>query len=443
MQTKPNIFLITVDSLRCDHLGCYGYRKPTSPNIDAFAQHSTLFTHAFSNGPNTPHAFPAIMAARESLKSMKLGLFDAPATLAETLCAHGYATIGFNAANPYVSRYFHYHRGFDEFHDYLDFEIRVDEGHGDSSFIAVPQLEIDKYVISEESIKAKATLEATINAEIFEFITRLRDEPFFMWVHYMDTHYPYLPQLQPQLELNMEPISKEENFALNVCVRENMGISSRERKTLIRLYDAAVRQLDTKIAELLHFLKRHDLFESALIILTADHGEEFVDHGDLQHKSKLFEELMHVPFILKRPFQKTGECQHFASLLQLAPTIVTEAGMGNPFDHRSVFDVSEPETDGIEASTVFASASYGKNGGAPVEQDLLNIDPLPKRYSCRDQRWKYMHDSASNEDLLFDLVADPMEVRNVAEEETDRAISLRDRLQNYAVTLEQARLKSR
>ena len=122
---QPNVILITVDSLRPDHLGCYGYTRPTSPNIDHFASDSFLFTHAFSNGPNTPHAFPAIMACRNSLMTKRLGLFDAPLTFAELLQSTNYTTIAFNASTPYISRFFPYERGLDECHDYRDFSIQT------------------------------------------------------------------------------------------------------------------------------------------------------------------------------------------------------------------------------------------------------------------------------------------------------------------------------
>ncbi|MFQ5750829.1 MAG: sulfatase-like hydrolase/transferase, partial [bacterium] len=228
---QPNIILITVDSLRADHLGCYGYTRPTSPNIDHFASDSFLFTHAFSSGPNTPHAFPAIMACRNSLMAKRLGLFDAPLTLAEFLQSTGYATIAFNAANPYISRFFHYDRGFDEFYDYLDFSIPTEKSKTAASEfinspnasildnepclnITLPDLDLEHYLISEENIRRKACLESAINSDIFERLQRVAGQAFFLWIHYMDTHYPYLPQLIPQQELGIRPISKEENFKL-------------------------------------------------------------------------------------------------------------------------------------------------------------------------------------------------------------------------------------
>ena len=157
-EKRPNIILITVDSLRVDHLGCYGYDKPTSPNLDEFAKQGDLFTHAFSSGPNTPHAFPGIMAARSSLMSKRLGLFDTPVTLAEVLQNAGYTTVGINAANPYCSSYFKYNRGFEEFHDYLDLTLDnqfQNSRNGGNNAITVPEFDLEHFVVSRKIFVAR------------------------------------------------------------------------------------------------------------------------------------------------------------------------------------------------------------------------------------------------------------------------------------------------
>lgn len=453
MNTQPNIVLMTADSLRADRLGCYGYRRPTTPNLDAFAAESTRFTHAFSNGPNTPHAFPAIMAGRCSLQSRKLGLFDVPVTLAEALQQTGYHTMGFNAANPYISRYFHYDRGFDEFYDYLTFEIPPPRGErrrsaesestavDHTSLLTIPGLDVERYLVGEESIRAKAQLEMQFHQHVFHAVEkRPGGKPVFLWLHYMDTHYPYLPQKEPQVELNGHAISREENLRLNQRVRENAALSPEALAQVSGLYDAAVRQLDAKVAELFDFLKRTALYDSSLIVFTADHGEEFMDHGDLQHKSKLYDELIHVPLMVKQPRQS----QHYArsdlvSLLQIAPSILACLGIENAFEYQSFFENASPRDDNRNTA-IFATASYGNDGGTPTDERMFQTDMMPKVYCCRRQHIKVMMDTRG-ESQVFNLLSDPAESSDLFGNDNSEAKALLAALTDYIANLETTRVK--
>lgn len=434
--SPPNIILITADSLRADHLGYYGYTRPTSPHLDRFARHCWQFTQAFSNGPNTPHAFPPIMASSYPLASSRLGLFDAPVTLSEVLKSAGYTTLGFNAANPYLSRLFNYHRGFDEFYDYFDMSTPVQKrapSSNHSEIVPIPQMDLEQYVISEESLHRKAGLESEFHSQIFASLRKYSKPRVFLWVHYMDTHYPYLPQLESQAAFGILPVSKEEKFQLNIRIRENMECSPDVRNRVIALYDAAIRQLDTKLGEMLGFLQQHGLYDSALIIFAADHGEEFQEHGDVQHKSKLYDELLRVPLLMKLPFSQHGETRdELVSLIQLAPTILSLIGMQNPFIHDTILNQQK--------SGFIAEASYVKNGGPPVDQQILNIEPLPKRFCFRDRNWKLIVDTDELQPVLFNLVNDPFERKNVYRTESDQAMRLLAILDDHINLEERQRL---
>lgn len=457
MESKPaNLILITVDSLRADHLSCYGYRQPTSPNLDALAGSGWLYTQAFSCGPNTPHAFPGILASHSPLRYARLGLFDAPLTLAEALKMAGYRTLALNAANPYVSRWFHYQRGFDEFYDFLDDlspaakPSPTSHADGDSeqserwpsSVISEPQFDLNRYLISEESIHQKACLETEINARIFDVIDAIRSEPFFLWVHYMDTHYPYLPQREAQEQMDGVFISKTENRRLNQQVRENMALTPEALQATVHLYDAAVRQLDNKIGELLDFLKKGHIFDSTHLIFTADHGEEFLEHGDLQHKSKLFDELLRVPLIVKLAHNQAGErCHDLVSLSQLAPTVLELLGLENRFEndgflHHAWHAAAQPR------QRVFAEASYVHQNHTPVDQNLLNTELLPKMYACRNRHWKLTFDTATKQFALYNLLEDPMETKNLYASHSAKVASMQNVLLARIAELERSRLRA-
>lgn len=455
---RPNVILITVDSLRADHLGCYSYSRPTSPNIDHFAKESYLFTNAFSNGPNTPHAFPAIMASRYPLMSNRLGLFDAPVTLAEGVKFEGYATAGFNAANPYISKYFHYDRGFDVFNDYLDFEISIEKEDFDFKNILcsdslsretakqayddipVPKMNIDRYLVTEESMERKSWLEFCINRDIFQWLERCADAPFFIWLHYMDTHYPYVPQTRFQFEMGMRPFTPLEMLQINTRIRESLLFSSEGLQRAIDLYDCAIRQLDKKIGEVMRCLQKHDLYDSSLIILTADHGEEFQEHGDLQHKSKMFDELIRVPFLMKLPYtQKASVHQQLIGLINLAPTIMSLLHLENPFESDSIFNGFE-YSESLGMPYVIAEASYGINGATPVDVQMLDIDPLPKIYCYRDKQWKMILDKRKNQTYLFNLLMDPNEKYNLYDDRNFQTKQLHKYLEEHIKCIEKNRL---
>lgn len=441
LRDRPNIVLITVDSLRVDRLGCYGYRRMTTRNLDRFAANSNLFLKAFSAGPNTPHAFPAIMAGRSALQSRRLGLFDDDLSLAEVLQENGYTTVGFNAANPYVSRFFQYDRGFAHFQDFIEYELsdnRRTSSQSSRHGVSIPELDLNHYLISEDSLRRKATLENRINGEIFEVLDDIA-EPFFVWVHYMDPHYPYVPQPGHQQTLGFEPIPRDENLRLNTRVRENLEVSPEQLERIGQLYDASICQLDSKVADFFTFLKNKNLYDDSLIVFTADHGEEFLEHGGLQHKSKLYDELLHVPLLIKLPRQLSGAVHNrITSLLHLPSTILSAAGMASPFAPPSVFrewKTSEPNAG------IFSEASYTSEDMPPVDNTMYNIDPLPKRTCLRTPQWKLILDSETRDPMLFNLLDDPYETRPLQPKQNPAACTFIDILHQRTNVLELSRVK--
>ncbi len=429
---RPDIILLTADSLRADRLGCYGYTRPLSPNLDRLARHGTLFTQAFSNGPNTPHAFPAILAGRCSLLSRRLGLFDHPMALAEIFKRAGYVTVGFNTGNPYVSRHFGYDRGFDEFTDYIDFELESAPQPAGARHISVPRADMERYLVTEDNIRAKADLETRFVEDVCQRLARRHEMPLFLWVHFMDTHYPYLPQAQPQEAAHGTVISRKENYRLNLAVRGNAHLGPDDLRKVTRLYDACVRQLDAKVGRILSALEPRAMLDNTLVLFCADHGEEFMEHGDLQHKSKLYDELIHVPLLLKLPAQKRGATSDKAvSLLQIASTLAA-AGTENPFP--------QPPLTVPGAAPIFAAASIGAGGGTPVDHHMNAVNRLPAIYSYREGCYKIVL-RTSGQTAVFNLLSDPAERSNVYDAQSEHHRSLENKLQEHILALEEQRLR--
>ncbi len=457
IKASQNIILVTVDSLRRDKLGCYGSKRGLTPNIDAFAGTCTLFDNAYSNGPNTPHAFPAILAARDALMAPELGLFHAPLTLAEVLSDAGYTCVGINAANPYLAGNLKYDRGFAEFYDFLSpgpgktdhtpdnsnmSEIKSGIGKSfRSDVLTIPTRKLEEYVVTEENIRNKQQLEQNLPDFISKILQQLAPGPFFLWIHFMDTHYPYVPSKNAQQQIGVKPFSLRETIALNQRVRENMPLSPGLLKRTLELYEASIFQLDRQFGELVNELQKKNLFSQSTIFFLADHGEEFMEHGDLQHKCKLYEELIHVPLLIKLPNQRVKKrVHHLSSLLQIPSTVVSSVGLDSPFVYRNLnLDIAVSGRTPI----VFAGASYLHQKMPPVDDHVFKINSLPKVFCCRTDSVKLIYDTQENQCTLFDLFEDPSETINLAEKRTDLVEKLKRPLFDYSAILEKMRIKAR
>jgi arylsulfatase A-like enzyme len=280
----------------------------------------------------------------------------------------------------------------------------------------------------------------------------------------MDTHYPYVPHSRFQIELSLQPSAPFEMLQMNTRIRENLVFSSEGLQKAIGLYDSAIRQLDGKIGEVLKFLKEHNLYDSSMIVLAADHGEEFQDHGDLQHKSKLFDELLRVPLMVKLPYSNIPAVStEIVGLIDLAPTVLAQLRIDNPFDQtgfpsrmdnfngrrgsagmrtRAPFDSARDEDKPL-LPYVIAETSYGINSAVPVDEQLLNIDSLPKLYCYRDRHWKMILDKGRNQTCLYNLFMDPNETHDVSDNYRDQANQLLRYLEEHSEFIEKKRLLSK
>ena len=296
-----------LDTLRADHLGFYGYGRDTSPNLDAFARENIAFKYAFTAVPWTPPSvatmftglYPASHGhvppnsapdARVNAKRLSPELV----TLAEILSGHGYRTAAVSP-NPWITPTFGFHQGFESF-QYLDRR---------------PAGEI-----------------VSAGIDLVERFTRRR-EPFFVYLHFLDPHTPYTP---PNPYVEMFPGRPE----TEIPYRRGMH-------RLMRRYDAEIRYLDDELGRFFSFLKRKGLYDRALIVVIADHGEQFREHGGIQHGNSLFNEEVRVPFFIRDPRsrRRAEVVETVVSTVDLFPTILGQLDIAPPADQRdgiSVFD---------------------------------------------------------------------------------------------------------
>ena len=298
---RPNIILILVDDLRADHMGIYGYERNTTPVLDQFARENVLFARAVSASNWTPVSVASMFTGlyatshgmippthREAVaRRLSVRLSEECDTLAETLKRGGYQTAAV-VTNPWLTTEFGYAQGFD----------------------------VDAYVSMTRSPADTVTESAT------RILAKLQNKkaPFFLYLHYMDPHKPYkaLPSYSRDFQ---EPLR---NSRYSADVQKDLS-----------LYDGEIRFTDMKIGELFDELRSRDLYDDALIIVVADHGEQFRERGYYGHGGGLYAEETHVPLIMKN-----GDSPHIVretvSNIDIYPTIIDAANLVVPADTLAV-----------------------------------------------------------------------------------------------------------
>jgi len=336
-ENRPNIILITIDSLRYDHLGCYGYHRNTSPNMDALASRGVKFTQAISSGSHTNTSFPTIMtSALPPLQDAEgRGILQRSVTLAEVLKKSGYHNAAFTPSGD-LSRFYGYNRGFDVFHDNFrqsktwrawSWMRGIAKSAGESIAKAA-----DKSSLLLNPISSRVLTRPIIIAEEITTKSLLWHKShrgvFFLWLHYMDVHHPYVPEDEYLSQFYDQPVSRRKmNILWRKMLLKPHEISSAEREIIINLYDADIKYTDYIIGQLLDELENS--MDNTVVILTADHGDEFGEHGRFGHET-LYDGILRVPLIIAGPGIECGTViRQQVSLIDLAPTIIDLVGIEN------------------------------------------------------------------------------------------------------------------
>jgi arylsulfatase A-like enzyme len=334
----PNVLLVTIDSLRFDHLSCYGYARDTSPNIDKLATAGTLFSEAISSGGGTPSAFPSILAS--ALPPINYNerktIMQHHTTLAEVLRKSGYSTAAFNS-NPFLTRLYGYNKGVDKFEEGWDTpkiwvirEWLVERvlSRGPSKSLLQFLAKLDKYFESIYfTLGGHPTFPAEqISAQAISWLSSQKSN-FFLWLHYMSVHNPYMPPQKYIRQLNATPVSRHKMSTLwRKLAIDPKTLSPAEMLTVNDLYDASIKYVDDAIGQLLD--KAGKKLKNTIIIITGDHGDEFGEHGKAGHMT-LYDGIVHVPLIISGPGIEAGDIvKEQVGLIDLAPTIIDLIGLG-------------------------------------------------------------------------------------------------------------------
>lgn len=296
--TGPNIILLLMDTLRADHLGCYGYTRPTSPHIDEFGKGSLLFERALSNSPWTKPSMGSLFTSKYPSSHLAFNwsddLNDVNLTLAELLKNLNYFTVAFQT-NPILSKNHNFNQGFMLFED-------------------IPH-ENAELVVSQFS----------------HWLEKYKSgRPFFAYLHFMDPHLPYEAPAEFLKPFESRPLESEftgQEHPTLIRKATGQGITDDDKQHLTNLYDAEIRYLDSNFEKIISALEKKGLKDNTVIILTSDHGEELWDHGSFEHGHTLYREVLHVPLIIgyskSIPSRSINSLIH---LMDLLPTVLHLAG---------------------------------------------------------------------------------------------------------------------
>ncbi|HEY5659084.1 MAG TPA: sulfatase [Myxococcota bacterium] len=378
-----NVVLLVIDTLRADHLGLYGYERPTSPQIDAWAARGAVFDRAMATSPWTLPSFGSLftgqlpsrhtagfLGATSGGERGFVTLDASVRSLAEILGEAGYATVAI-ANNPFLDPEFEISRGFEVY----------DHEPGSEGEIRRANAIVDR---------------------AFDWLDHRSDaRPFLMLVHFFDPHINYDPpdgvrgrfagDYAGPLE---SPISD-----LKAIRAGRIPLGARDRAFIVSTYDEEILFVDAQAGRLLAGLRSRGCLEDTIVVLVSDHGEEFWDHGGFEHGHSMFQELLRVPMIVWGPGIPPQRIAEPVSIADVFPTALEALGL--------------PAVEALASRSLWGVLTRGE---APPVQDLIAEGNLygPEHKSLIRWPHKLVFDVESRRAKLFDLEADPSETRDIA-----------------------------
>jgi arylsulfatase A-like enzyme len=432
---RPNVLLVTIDSLRADHLGSYGYPKARTPNMDRLAAEGVRFARAYAprNATTPTHAsiFTGSSPSRHGVRTHMVDLLkpEVP-TIAESFTAEGYITAGIFSWLAFEPAYSGLERGF---HAYIDLTVNLPDylANQRSATLAATYKRLKTHLALpgaiDRRLAASAEVEETLDgkadvttAGVIQWLEEYRagagsgGRPFFLWVHYMDPHYPFTPpapfdQIEPDecatcLDGGMPTIRK---------LQQGEEVSPMQANRIVQYYDGEVAFTDQEIGRLLRAIQGMGLDQSTLIVITADHGDSLGEQGAWLHGHDLSLDQIHVPLIFNFPGELSAGhvVDAVASSIDIMPTILELVGLSVP-----------PTVEGTSLLALARDQAAGDDRYAVAELADRSIVTIVTH------DWQLLKNSANGSVRLYRLEDDATGQQNLADAEPEVAAELGERL---------------
>ncbi|MFQ5669507.1 MAG: sulfatase [Acidobacteriota bacterium] len=383
----PSLLLVTIDTLRADHLSSYGYSRPTSPAIDRLARRGVLFDSVISSIPETGPAFASLMTglwpSRLGLRGNGKPLAPRFETLAERLRSTGYHTAAFVSGYPLVRRLSGLDQGFAHYDD------RMPDPRGK--------------VAGVQRLAEKTT------AAFLAWLQQNRKGPFFVWLHYYDPHGNYAPGRAFESMFTGGPPGP--NIPLDLIPAYQRWQGETDAALFRARYDGEIRRVDAQIERVLAALGARDRLDSTLVVLTADHGESLVEHGYyFDHGNELYMPSLHVPLILAGP-GVPADGRHVAGLARTPDIMPTLLEL-----------LHEPVPDSLAGTSLAADLRTGRPSQSreafsearfQAYRPLTPAADVGPKLSVRGERFSTILRLNGGEVELYDRHADPLELSDL------------------------------
>lgn len=455
---RPHVFLITADGLRYDRLSCTGNDVEVTPRLDELATSGAACHNTIATGTGTRTSFPGILTSSYPLMYggfAQMTRHRLP--ISELFQERGYVTLGVNT-NAQLHTRFGWDRGYDVYYDSEGTTINdpvgkfscteaSDERRDNQSFIEanLDQLKSEVYEHLDHDGILFRTLETAYRQveertpphdragetvdRTLSFINRAPDdEPLFVWIHFMETHSPYFPPADYRTEYLDEGISDGRIWQLNDRLHTDSDSLTEEEVAIIsQLYNGSLRYLDDQIGRLFDGLQDRGLWADSVVAFSADHGEQFREHGKLTHCAKPYEEGVHVPLLFRIPDEDLDDIDGVTSTIDIAPTLldIAFADPRPPEKHhgQSLVPVLEGEAEIDNDRAVFSQDASEEGRETNLNHRITG---------CRTTDWKYITSVQDDfESLLFYLSSDPGEEKNVIDEYPDIRDTFADRVDRH------------
>jgi arylsulfatase A-like enzyme/uncharacterized membrane protein YbhN (UPF0104 family) len=377
--TAGNILFVVVDTLRADHLPGYGYASGKTPNLETFARDAVRFDQAFANASWTRPSFASMLTGRYASSHRVMSKSDSlPSeivTLPEALQSAGYSTAGI-VTNFNVAPFFNFHQGFDAYR-YLEpnFVLGANDTAAKLLFVQFLRQRMEK--MHAAKIGSAYQPAPIVNAAILETLDQEPRAPWFLFAGYMDPHDPYYTH-------------PYDGTAYSRAANQHPDASEAPR--LRKLYDGEITFWDESFGALVAELKKRGVYDDMTIVITSDHGEEFMDHGGYWHGTTLYDEQVRVPLYVKLPGNDRGGSvvRHWVQSIDLMPSLLERAGVDVPkgvqgsdvfVGHEAVFAEESHEGNVLRSLRMQRAGTQVKlitaNEGNPrglATQELYRVD---------------------------------------------------------------------